>query len=201
MKISTRRLFLFSAIVLGLAAAQAGRAHVESVEGPYTISGTVAYAWGDRLAIACGYEIDPDFSGGCPLVVSGMGPAAWWSVNEVTFPLTGQAVVLDIYRVTTALGNTKYVAGGVIDNGEGEGLVLRIPVYEGDVIFVLDPAWNSIEPLAEAAALSGAPADDAECTCECFCKGEECSCDCSCESAGCDECTPMGDEHKWRGER
>ena len=201
MKMSTRRLFLLSAIVLGLAAAQAGRAHLESIEGPYTLAGTVAYAWGDRIAIACGYTMDPDSASGCPLLVWGMGAAAWWSVNEVAFPPAGQEVVLSVYRVTTAMGDIKYVAGEVIDNGEGASLLLRIPVYEGDAIFALDPAWSRIEPLAEATALSTASTEDTECTCKCFCKGEECACDCSCDSAGCDDCTPVGDEHKWRGER
>ena len=201
MKISTRRLCLLFVIVLSLTAVQSGWAHVESVEGPYTVSGTVAYAWADRLAIACGYTMYPDSVTGCPLVLSGMGPAGWWSVNEVTFPTTGQEVVISIYRVTSSVGNIKYVAGEVIDNGEGQGLVLRIPVYEGDVVYVLDPAWSKMEPLAEATAQSSASTEDAECTCKCACEGEECACDCLCDFADCDDCTPVGDEHKWRGER
>ena len=202
MKISTRKLFLLFAIVLSLTAVQPGWAHVESIEGPYTLSGTVAYAWGDHLAIACGYTMDPDSVTGCPLFVSGMGPAGWWSVNEVIFPTTGQEVVISIYQVTTSVGDIKYVAEEVIDNGEGQSLVLRIPVYEGDVVFVLDPAWSQMEPLAEAAALSSASTEDADCTCKCACKEDEgCACDCLCDSADCDDCTPVGDEHKWRGER
>ena len=201
MKISKGMLFLLFVIALGLTAAQSGWAHVESIEGPYTVSGTVAYAWSDRLAIACGYTMDPDSVTDCPLVVSGMGPAGWWSVNEVIFPTMAQEVVISIYRVTTSVGNIRYVAEEVIDNGEGESLLLHIPVYDGDVIFVLDPAWSKMEPLAEATALSSASTDDAECACKCACKGEECACDCLCDSADCDDCTPVGDEHKWRGKR
>ena len=176
-------------------------AHVESIEGPYLVEGTVAYAWGDSLAIACGYTVDTDAVTGCPLIVSGMGPAGWWSVNEVTFPAKGQWVGIIIYRVTSAVGDIKYVAGEVIDDGEGESLLLRIPVYEGGVIFVLDPAWSKMEPLAEATALLSASSGDAECTCKCACNCEECDCDCLCDSADCDDCTPVGDEHKWRGGR
>jgi len=201
MRILARKLFFLSVIVVTLTAAQPGWAHVESIEGPFTVSGTVAYLGGDHLAIACGYTIDPDSISGCPLIVSGMGPSAWWSVNEVAFPTTGQDVVISVYRVTSSVGDIKYVAGEVIDNGEGDGLVLRIPVYEGDVVFVLDPAWSRMEPVAEAVALSSAPTEDSECTCKCACQGDECACDCSCESADCEDCTPVGDEHKWRGER
>jgi len=201
MKLSTTKLFLLLTMVPGPTAAQAGWAHVQSIEGPYTVSGTVAYSWGDSLAIACGYTMDPDSVSGCPLLVSGMGPAGWWSVNEVTFPTTGQEVVIGVYRVTSSVGDIKYVAADVIDNGDGQSLVLRIPIYDGDAIHVLDPAWSMMEPLAAATALSSASAEDAECTCKCACKGDACDCDCLCDSADCNDCAPVGDEHQWRGER
>lgn len=201
MRISARKLFFFFAIILSLTAVRSGWAHVESIEGPYTVSGTVAYVWGDRLAIACGYTMYPDSIAGCPLIVSGMGPAGWWSVNEVAFPTGGQEVVVSVYRVISSVGDIRYVAAEVLDNGDGESLLLRVPVYEGDVVYVLDPAWSSMEAVAEAAAVSSVSTDDAECTCKCTCKGEECACDCLCDSADCEDCTPVGDEHKWRGER
>ena len=202
MKISAGKMFMLLTIVLSFSTFTAAWAHVESIEGPYVVQGTVAYAWADRLAIACGYTMEPYPASGCPLIVSGMGPAGWWSVNGVTFPAKGQEVIMSIYRVTTSVGNIKYVAGEMIDNGEGESLVLRIPVYEDDVIYVLDPAWSKMEPLAEATALSNASTEDTECTCNCTCsKGEECACDCLCDSADCDDCVPVGDEHKWRGEK
>ncbi|UCF82291.1 MAG: hypothetical protein JSV50_13950 [Desulfobacteraceae bacterium] len=196
MRLSIRKLFLLLAIVFSFTAVKAVWAHVESIEGPYTVSGTVAYVWSDRLAIACGYTMDPDSVTGCPLIVWGMGPAGWWSVNEVTFPAKGAEVTISIYRVTSSVGNIKYVAGEVIDNGEGESILLRIPVYDGEVIYVLDPAWSKMEPLAEATILSTTVTGDADCTCKCKCKGEDCSCDCVC-----DDCIPVGDEHKWRGEK
>jgi hypothetical protein len=199
MKVSMGKMFVLLTIVLSFSASSAAWAHVESIEGPYTVEGTVAYVWGDSLAIACGYTMEPNPVTGCPLIVSGLGPAGWWSVNQVAFPAKGQEVLISIYRVTSSVGDIKYVLGEVIDNGEGDGLVLRIPLYEGDVIFVLDPAWSKMEPLAEATALSSAPTEDTECTCKCTCKGEECACDCSCDSADCGDCVPVGDEHKWRG--
>jgi len=201
MKVSMGKMFMFLTMVLSISAVPAAWAHVESIEGPFPVEGTVAYAWGDSLAIACGYETDPDAVTGCPLIVSGMGPAGWWSVNEVTFPAKGQRVVISIYRVISAVGDIKYVAGDITDNGEGESLLLRIPVYEDDVIYVLDPAWSKMEPLAEATALSSTSAEDTECTCKCTCKGEQCACDCLCDSADCGDCIPVGDENKWRGGR
>ena len=200
MKTRKTRLFLLSAIVLSFVIAQSASAHMQSIEGPYEVSGTVAYTWGDRLAINCGYTVDsPDSFSGCPLVVSGMGPAAWWSVNEVTFPAAGQQVIISIYRITSDLGDTKFVAGELIANSEGQSLLLRIPGYDGDgVLFVLDPAWSEIGQLAEATSLLSAPTEDAKCTCECVCKDGECDCDCLCDY---DDCTPVGDEHKWAGEK
>jgi len=201
MKVLVGKMFMLLWLVLSFAALPAAWAHVESIEGPYTVDGTVAYAWGDSLAIACGYTMEPVAASGCPLLVTGMGPAGWWSANGVTFPAQGQEVVISIYRVTSSVGDIKYVAAEVLDNGEGQSLVLRIPVFDGDVVFVLDPAWSKMEPLAEAAALSSASTEDTECTCKCTCKDEACACDCLCDAADCDDCVPAGDEHKWRGEK
>jgi hypothetical protein len=208
MKISIRKMFVLLAVVITLIAAQAVWAHVESIEGPYTVDGTVAYVWGDSVAIACGYTMEPYPVTGCPIMVSGMGPAGWWSVNEVAFPDKGTEVIISIYKVTSAVGDIKYVAGEVIDNGEGESILLHIPVYDGDVIYVLDPAWSKMEPLAEATILSTAATDTTDCTCKCTCKDKEnCTCDCVCDSvdcgdcADCNDCIPVGDEHKWKGEK
>jgi len=200
MKTCTKKLFLLSAIVLSFAIAKSGWAHMESIEGPYEVSGRVAYTWGDRLAINCGYTVDPaDSFSGCPLVVSGMGPAAWWSVNEVTFPTAGEEVIISIYLITSALGDAKFVAGELIANSGGQSLLLRIPGYDEDgALFVLDPAWSEIGRLAEATSLLSAPTEDTKCTCECACKDGECDCDCLCDY---DDCTPVGDENKWAGER
>ena len=198
MKSSIRGLFVLLAVVLSLTGVQAVSAHVESIEGPYTVMGTVAYVWGDRVAIACGYEIEPYPVAGCPLMVSGMGPAGWWSVNEVTFPAKGAEVILSIYKVTSSVGDIRYVAGEVIDNGEGVSILLHLPVYDGDIIYVLDPAWSKMEPLAEATILSTAATEDSDCTCTCNCKDANCTCDCVCDS---DDCIPVGDEHKWKGQK
>jgi len=195
MKISIRKMFVLLAVVMSLVAAQAVWAHVQSVEGPYTVDGTVAYVWGDSLAIACGYTIDPNPGTGCPLMVSGMGPAGWWSVNEVTFPAKGQEVTIIIYRVSSSVGDIRYVAGEVVDNGAGQGILLHIPVYDGDVIYVLDAAWSKMEPLAEATISSTTELDGTDCTCKCICKvGGDCTCDCDC--VDCVDCNPVGDEHK-----
>jgi len=197
MKISIRKMLLLLAVVMSLVAAQAVWAHVQSVEGPYTVDGTVAYVWGDSLAIACGYTIDPNPGTGCPLMVSGMGPAGWWSVNEVTFPAKGQEVTVVIYKVTSSVGDIRYVAGEVV-NGEGDSILLQIPVYDGDGIYVLDPAWSKMEPLAEATILSTTELDTTDCICTCTCKNEnDCTCDCDCVDCG--DCNPVGDEHKWGG--
>jgi hypothetical protein len=213
MKNSIRTMFLLLAIIFSLAAVQVTWAHVESIEGPYTVDGTVAYVWGNRLAIACGYTMEPYTITGCPLIVSGMGPAGWWSVNEVTFPAKGAEVIISLYRVTSSVGDIRYVAGEVVDNGAGESIVLNIPVYDGDVIYVLDPAWSKMEPLAEATILSTTATDETDCTCKCNCEGKACTCDCICDSLDCgdcqDNCTcgdcggciPDVDEHKWRGKR
>ena len=213
MKISIRKMFVLLAIIVSLAAVQAGWAHVESIEGPYTVDGTVAYVWGDRLAIACGYTIDPYPISGCPLLISGMGPAGWWSVNEVAFPSKGSEVTMSIYKVISSVGDIKFVAGEVSDNGNGESIVLHVPVYDGDVIYVLDPAWTKMEPLAKATILSATASDDSDCTCQCTCKGKNCACDCICDEdncgdcpdnctcGDCDNCVPIGDEHKWRGKK
>lgn len=200
MKIFSRKLCLLFAIGFSLAIAQSGWAHMQSVEGPYEVSGTVAYTWGDRLAINCGYTVDPpDSLSGCPLIVSGMGPAAWWSVNEVTFPTAGQKAIISIYLITSDLGDAKFVAGELIANSEGQSLLLRIPGYDEDgVLYVLDAAWSEAGPLAEATASVSVPTDDGKCTCECLCKDGECDCDCLCDY---DDCTPVGDEHKWAGEK
>jgi hypothetical protein len=201
MKICMRKMIVLLAVVMSLVAAQAVWAHVESVEGPYTVDGTVAYVWGDSLAIACGYTIDPNPGTGCPLMVSGMGPAGWWSVNEVTFPAKGAEIIISIYRVTSSVGDIRYVAGEVIDNGEEESILLHIPVYnDGDVIYVLDPAWSKMEPLAEATISSTTATEGTDCTCKCSCKMEgDCTCDCDCVDCG--DCTPAGDENKWKGEK
>jgi len=199
MKISTRKLFVLFAIVLSLTVVKSGWAHVESIEGPYTVYGTVVYVWGDRLAIGCGYTMEPYPVTGCPLIVAGMGPAGWWSVNEVTFPAKGDDVIITIYKVTSSVGDIKYVAGEVLDNGAGEGILLHIPINDGELIYVLDPAWSKMEPLAEATILSTTVTEDADCTCKCKCKGEDCTCDCVCDSADCPDCIPVGDEHKYRG--
>ncbi len=181
MKISIRKMFVLLAVVMRLVAAQAVWAHVQSIEGPYTVDGTVAYVWGDSLAIACGYTMEPNAVTGCPLMVSGMGPAGWWSVNEVTFPARGADVIISIYKVTSSVGDIRYVAGEVLDNGEGEGILLHIPVYDGAVIYVLDPAWSKMEPLAAATVLSTTATDDTDCICKCTCKVEgDCTCDCDC---------------------
>jgi hypothetical protein len=212
MKISIRKLFVLIAIVLSFVAVQASWAHVESIEGPYTVDGTVAYVWGDRLAISCGYTIDvlPNPVGGCPFLISGMGPAGWWSVNEVAFPSAGSEVIISIYKVTTSVGDIRYVAEAVLDNGEGESILLHTPVYDGDVIYVLDSVWSKMEPLAEATILSTAATSDTDCTCKCNCKDKNCVCDCLCDSddcgdcpddctcGDCDSCVPIGDEHKYQ---
>jgi hypothetical protein len=198
MNTSMRKMFMLLAVVLSLTGVQAVWAHVESIEGPYTVDGTVVYVWGDSVAIACGYTIDPEPVTGCPLIVSGMGPAGWWSVNDVTFPAEGSEVSIIIFRVTTSVGNIKYVAGEVLDNGSGESIVLHILRYDGDAIFALDPAWSRMEALAEATILSTtATAEDTDCTCKCTCKGIDCTCDCVCND--CNDCIPDGDENKWRG--
>jgi len=200
MKICMRKMIVLLAVVMSLVAAQAVCAHVQSVKGPYTVEGTVAYVWGNSLAIACGYTMEPDAVTGCPLMISEMGPAGWWSVNEVTFPAKGAEIAISIYRVTSSVGDIRYVAGEVIDNGEGESIFLHIPVYDGDVIFVLDPAWSKMEPLAEATISSTAATEGTDCTCKCSCKMEgDCTCDCDCVDCG--DCTPAGDENKWKGEK
>ena len=198
MNTSMRKMFVILAVVFSLTGVQAVWAHLESIEGPYSVDGTVAYVLNDSLAIACGYTSDLEPVTGCPLIVSGMGPAGWWSVNEVTFPSKGSEVSILIYRVTTSVGNIKYVAGEVLDNGSGESIVLHIPRYDGDPIFALDPAWKSMAPLAEATILSTTEtAEDTDCTCKCNCKGTDCTCDCVCTD--CTDCIPVGDENKWRG--
>jgi len=213
MKISMKKMFLFLAIIASLTVVQFAWAHVESIEGPYTVNGAVAYVWGDRIAIACEYTMDPYSITGCPLLISGMGPAGWWSVNEVAFPSEDSEVTVSIYKVISSVGNVKFIAGEVIDNGEGASIVLHIPVYDGDVIFVLDPVWNKMEPLAEATILSATAADEADCGCRCTCKGKNCTCDCVCNEENCGDCpdnctcgdcgscVPIGDEHKWRGRK
>ena len=45
MKISIKKMSLLLAIIVSLVAVQAAWAHVESIEGPYTVDGTVAYVW------------------------------------------------------------------------------------------------------------------------------------------------------------
>jgi hypothetical protein len=197
MKISIRKMFVLLAVVMSLVAAQAVWAHVESVEGPYTVEGTVAYVWGNSLAIACGYTMDPEPVTGCPLMISEMGPAGWWSVNEVTFPAKGQEVTIIIYRVSSSVGDIRYVAGEVIDNGEGDGILLHMPVYnDDDVIYVLDPVWSKMEPLAEATISSTTATDDTDCICKCTCKSEG-DCTCDCEPVDCGDCIPVGDEYKY----
>jgi hypothetical protein len=198
MKISIRKMFVLLAVVMSLVAAQAVWAHVESVEGPYTVEGTVAYVWGNSLAIACGYTMEPDAFTGCPLMISEMGPAGWWSVNEMTFPAKGAEVIISIYKVTTSVGDIRYVAGEVIDNGEGESILLHIPVYNDDnVIYVLDPAWSKMEPLAEATISSTAATDTTDCTCGCNCKNDG-DCTCICDCVDCIDCDPVGDEHQYK---
>ncbi len=213
MNISIRKMFVLLAIIVSLVSGQNAWAHVESIEGPYTMDGTVAYVWGDRIAIACGYTMDPYSVAGCPLLISGMGPAGWWSVNQVAFPSKGSEVTMSIYKVISSVGDIKFVAGEVINNGEGESIVLHVPVYDGDVICVLDPAWSKMEPLAEGTILSVTAPDDDDCTCQCNCKGKNCTIDCVCDSVNCsdcpDDCTcgdcascvPIGDEYKWRGKK
>jgi len=120
-------MFMLLTIALSFLMAPAAWAHVQSIEGPYVVEGTVAYEWGESLAIACGYTMEPDLAVGCPLVVFGMGPAGWWSVNEVTFPSTGQEVAISFYKITSSVGDIQYVAAEVVDNGEGQSLLLRIP--------------------------------------------------------------------------
>jgi hypothetical protein len=201
MKICMRKMFVLLAVVMSLVAAQAVWAHVESVEGPYTVEGTVAYVWGNSLAINCGYTMEPDAVTGCPLMISEMGPAGWWSVNEVTFPAKGAEITISIYRVTSSVGDIRYVAGEVIDNGEGESILLHIPVYnDDDVINVLDPAWSKMEPLAEATISSTAATEGTDCTCTCNCNMEG-DCTCICDCVDCGDCTPAGDENKWNGEK
>ena len=199
MKSSTKKVFMLFAIVLILTGVKSAWAHVESIEGPYTVDGTVAYVWGDSIAIACGYTIDPDSASGCPLIITGMGPAGWWSVNEVTFPVNGEEVVISIYRVTSSVGDIKYVAGEVLYNSLGQSILLRIPIYDGDVVYVLDPAWSKMQPPTEANSLSTTVMEDPESTCKRRCKGEECVCDCACDLVECGDCVPVGDEHKWKG--
>jgi len=195
MKISIRKVVVLLAVVMSLVAVQAVWAHVESVEGPYIAKGTVAYVWGNSLAVACGYTMEPDEVTGCPLMISEMGPAGWWSVNEVDFPAEGAEVIISIYKVTSSVGDIKYVVGEVIDNGEGEGVSLHIPAYNGDVIFVLVPAWSKMEPLAEATISSISAADTTDCICGCHCiNGNDCLCTCDC--VDCIDCIPLGDEHK-----
>ena len=201
MKISAGKMFMLLTIALSFSTVPAAWGHLQSIEGPYVVEGTVAYNSGDSLAVACGYTVDPELAAGCPLVVSGMGPGGWWSANEVAFPSTGQEVAISFYKVTTSVGDIKYVAAEVIDNGEGDSLLLRIPEYRDDVLFVLDPVWSRMEPVAEATALSSASEEDTDCTCKCTCKGETCACDCLCDSADCEDCVPVGDEHKWKGRK
>ena len=201
MKMSSGKMCMLLTIALSLLMVPAAWAHVQSIEGPYVAEGTVAYTWGDSLVIACGFTMEPDLAAGCPLVVSGTGPAGWWSVNEVTFPSTGQEVAISFYKVTSSVGDIQYVATEVVDNGEGQSLLLRIPEYRDDVLFVLDPAWRKMEPVAEATALLSASGEETDCTCKCTCKGEACTCDCLCDSADCEDCVPVGDEHKWKGQR
>ena len=200
MKICMRNMIVLLAVVMRLVAAQAVWAQVESVEGPYTVEGTVAYVGGNSLAITCGYTMEPDAVTGCPLMISEMGPAGWWSVNEVTFPAKGADIIISIYRVTSSVGDIRYVAGEVIDNGEEESILLHIPVYNDDVIYVLDPAWSKMEPLAEATISPTTATEGTDCTCKCSCKMEgDCTCDCDCVDCG--DCTPAGDENKWKGEK
>jgi len=196
MKISIRKMFVLLAAVMSLVAAQVVCAHVESVEGPYRVEGTVAYVWGNSLAVACGYTIDSGEVTGCPLMVSEMGPAGWWSVNEVTFPAKGEDVIISIYKVISSVGDIRYVAGEVIDNGEEQSILLHIPVYDGGgEVFVLDPAWSKMEPLAEATISSTTATEGTDCTCKCSCKMEgDCTCDCDC--VDCVDCIPVGDGHK-----
>lgn len=196
MKISIRKVVVLLAVVMSLVAVQAVWAHVESVEGPYTVDGTVAYVWGNSLAVACGYTMEPDEVTGCPLMISEMGPAGWWSVNEVDFPAEGAEVIISIYKVTSSVGDIRYVAGKVEDNSEGESILLHIPVYnDDDVIYVLDPAWGKMEPLAEATISSISAPDTTDCTCKCSCEMTgDCTCDCDC--VDCIDCIPLGDEHK-----
>jgi len=199
MKISLRKMFVLLAVVMSLVVAQAVWAHVESIEGPYTVDGTVAYVWGNSLAISCGYTTEANAVTGCPLMISGMGPAGWWSVNEVTFPAKGVDISIIIYKVTSSVGDIRYVAGQVLDNGAGESILLHVPVYDGEVIYVLDSAWSKMEPLAEATVSSTAAADGTDCKCKCNCKGTDCTCDCDCVE--CVDCNLVGDEHKWRGNK
>jgi len=201
MKTSSGKMFMLLTIALNFLMVPAALAHVQSIEGPYVVEGTVSYAWADSLAIACGYTTAPELAAGCPLVVSGMGPAGWWSLNEITFPSTGQVVVISLYKVISSVGNLRYVAAEVVDNGEGQSLLLHIPEYRDDVLFVLDPAWSKMEPVAEATALLSASGEDTDCTCKCNCRDEACTCDCLCDSADCEDCVPVGDEHKWKGQR
>jgi hypothetical protein len=42
------------AIALSFLAVQTSWGQVESIEGPYTVEGTVAYVWGGRIALAYG---------------------------------------------------------------------------------------------------------------------------------------------------
>jgi hypothetical protein len=157
MKSSVKTMFVVLAIVMSFAFVQYGWAHVESIEGPNTVGGTVAYTGGDTLAIACGYTSDPPLGFSCPLIVTGMGPAGWWSVNGVDFPAKGSEVIIDIYKITTDVGDIKYVAGEVVDNGKGESIVLRI--LDDDVLV---PAWPMMEPLAEEEIST---ASDGTCAC------------------------------------
>jgi len=53
MGISTRKLFLLFAIILSFTVAQSGWTRMESNDGPYAVSRTVAYTSGGRLAINC----------------------------------------------------------------------------------------------------------------------------------------------------
>ena len=201
MKVSTGKLFMLLTVTLTMLTAPAAWAQLQSLEGPYLVEGTVAYTLAGSLAVECGYTIDPDLDAGCPLTISGMGPAGWWSANEVAFPVEGAAVAIRVYKATCS-GDVKYVAAEVVDNGEGDSLVLRTPEVRDGVLVLLNPVWSRMEPVAEATALLTSSGEDTDCTCKCSCTGDACDCDCVCDSADCGEdCVPVGDENKWKGQK
>lgn len=170
MKVSVRKILVLLTVVVSFVAVQAVSAAVDS--GPHTIEGTITSMTGDGLvfdtAIVDG-EVETDVH------VYGMGPAAYWAIQEVDFPKVNDEVTIVAYKVEGS-----YVAASV--TVDGDTIDLRKLVTSLCDKKHLIPLWSS-SPQVLAAEATAFSTTDADCTCDCkcYCQGDACDCTCDCE--------------------
>jgi len=168
----------------------------EVVSYLYTIEGTITSMTGEGLVID---EATVNGETEQGVHVYGMGPAAYWALEEVAFPGVGDKVLIEAYYK-----NGKYVAASIDNITQDKFIELREVVSDSAVVSDIEedihliPLWSNSRKLSSETEATGLSAPPADCACDCGCCCQEDGCDCACD---CEDCLGNQKQEKKKKQR